>query len=273
VIIGDRTTLEAATDPEGASRGRGPHLWDTVALPALGGAALIGLWWLAAVAWNTDLVPTPPQVFDAFTAFRARLLSQAGYTLAVTLAGFAIAAAAGVALGVLLSSWRVLERAMMPWVVAVNAIPKVAAAPLLVVWLGFGMRPKVFLVILIAFFPVVLSTMAGLTSTPADLAELARSLTVSSWRMFIKIRLPWALPHIFVGFKVAISLALVGAVVAEIQTPDRGLGAVILTSATSAEFGLMFAAVGVLGVLGVCLFYLLAWAEQRLLPWAAETTG
>jgi NitT/TauT family transport system permease protein len=252
-----------------------PRAWDAIGLPAVGGLAIVGLWWLATVVFGirSFFVPRPPEVVGAFLRLPGHLLTHAGYTLAETLLGFGAAALGGMSLAVLLTAWRVLERATMPWVVAVNAVPKVALAPLLVVWLGFGMRPKVVLVVLICFFPVVVSTMAGLTSTPTELTELARSLSASGWQAFVKVRLPWALPQIFVGLKVAISLALVGAVVGEIQNPDHGLGAVILSAGTSADTPLAFAAIGLLGLLGVGLFYLVAGVERTLLPWARETTG
>jgi NitT/TauT family transport system permease protein len=246
-----------------------------VGLPAAGGVAIVALWWLATIVFGirTFFVPKPPEVLDAYRRLPGHLLTQTGHTLAETMVGFGVAALGGTILAVLLTACGPLERAAMPWVVAVNAVPKVALAPLLVVWLGFGIRPKVAMVILICFFPVVVSTMAGLSSTPTDLGELARSLSASRWQTFVRVRLPWALPQVFVGLKVAISLALVGAVVGEIQNPDRGLGAVILSAGTSADTPLAFAAVVLLGVLGVGLFYLVVGVERILLPWAREITG
>jgi NitT/TauT family transport system permease protein len=254
---------------------RWSRAWNLVGLPSVGGVGLVGLWWSATVVFGIRplLVPAPPQVLDAFGRLPSHLLRQTGYTLAETMVGFTVAAVGGTVLAVLLTGSQVVQRAIMPWVVAVNAVPKVALTPLLVVWLGFGMRPKVALVILICFFPVVVSTMAGLSSTPADLAELARSLSASGWHTFIKIRLPWALPQVVVGLKVAISLALVGAVVGEIQNPDHGLGAVILSAGTSADTPLAYAAIALLGALGLGLFYLIVVLERTLLPWARETTG
>src|SRR4029450_7228248 len=131
-------------------------------------------------------------------------------------------------IAVLLTAVPVIERATMPVFVALNSIPKAAIAPLLVVWLGFGTQPKIVMVVLICFFPIVVSTMAGLNSTPAELSELGRSMPASWGQMFLKVRMRWALPHVFVGLKVAITLAVVGAIVAEIANPGVGLGSVIV---------------------------------------------
>jgi NitT/TauT family transport system permease protein len=271
---------QSPSDDYGTRAGnRGGHrwsrVWDVVGVPALGGIAMVGLWWSATIVFGIRpfFVPKPPDVADAFARLPGHLLRQAGHTVTETMIGFGLATAGGMALAVLLTSSRILHRATMPSVVAINAVPKVALAPLLVVWLGFGTQPKVALVVLICFFPVVVSTMAGLTSTPTELSELARSLSATGWQTFIKVRLPWALPQIFVGLKVAISLALVGAVVGEIQTPDRGLGAVILAAGISADTPLAFAAITLLAALGISLFYLIAGLERVLLPWATEITG
>jgi NitT/TauT family transport system permease protein len=152
-------------------------------------------------------------------------------------------------------------------------VPKVALAPLLVVWLGFGPQPKILMVILICFFPVVVATMAGLTSTPTELGDLVRSLSASWLQTYVKVRLPWALPQIFVGLKVAISLAVIGAVVAEISSPQHGLGAVIVLSGSSVDTPLAFAAITLLALMSVALFYLVVVIERLLLPWAKEIAG
>jgi NitT/TauT family transport system permease protein len=168
----------------------------------------------------------------------------------------------------MLTAWKAVERATFPLLVALNSIPKVAVAPLLVVWLGYGPKPKIVLVVLICFFPIVVSTVAGLTSTPADLGELARSLSASWWQGYVKVRLPWALPQVFVGLKLGISLAVIGAVVAEISSPNQGLGAVIVLSGSSLDTPLAFAAIVLLALLSIVLFYLIVALERLLLPWA-----
>ncbi|MFK3981195.1 ABC transporter permease [Micromonospora sp. NPDC050397] len=246
--------------------------WSALGLPLLGATTTIAGWWLVTIVFDIRpfFLPAPPDVLDALRREPAYLLEATWVTLWETLAGFAIAAGAGLVVALLLAASPAVERATMPMIVAFNAVPKVAVAPLLVLWMGYGPRPKIALVALIAFFPVVVSTMAGLTSTPAELGELSRSLSASRWQSYAKIRVPWALPQVFVGLKLAISLAVIGAVVAEIQSPNSGLGAVIVLTGQSADTPLAFAAIGLLALLGISLFYLVATAERLLLPWARE---
>jgi NitT/TauT family transport system permease protein len=187
--------------------------------------------------------------------------------------GFLIATVIGLPLAALLTSSRLVQRAFMPLMVAANAIPKVAVAPLLIVWLGFDQLPKVVMVIVICFFPILVSAMSGLSTTPADLAELARSMSASRWRTYVKIRVPWALPQIFTGLKVAITLSVIGAVVGELSGGDQGLGSVIAQSGASADTPTAFAAIALLAVLGIGLFYLVVLAEYLLLPWVRETSA
>jgi NitT/TauT family transport system permease protein len=241
----------------------------------LGVVTTIALWWSATAVFGirSFFLPSPPDIVASFRQQPAYLLSEAGATLTATVTGFGVAVVAGLLLAVVLTAWRALERAALPVLVALNSVPKVAVAPLLVVWLGFGARPKIVLVVLICFFPVLVATMAGLTSTPAELAELSRSLKASFWQAYVKIRLPWALPQVFVGLKVAISLAVIGAVVAEINNPTTGLGAVIVLSGMSFDTPLAFAAIFLLAVMSTTLFYLVVALERWLVPWARAISG
>jgi NitT/TauT family transport system permease protein len=246
-----------------------------VGLPIIGVVGTVGLWWAIVVGFHirSFFVPAPPDIVAAFRQQPDYLLRETWGTLSETLIGFAVAAASGLLIAVALAASRTIERATLPLFVALNSVPKVAIAPLLVVWLGFGPRPKIVLVALICFFPVVVSTMAGLASTPAEFSDLVRSLSASWWQTYVKVRLPWALPQIFVGLKVAISLAVVGAVVAEISNPNHGLGAVIVLSGASFDTPLAFAAIALLALISVALFYLVVGIERLLLPWAKEITG
>ncbi|MBU2664611.1 ABC transporter permease [Actinoplanes bogorensis] len=243
--------------------------------PLVAVVVAIALWWGATVAWGIKpfFVPSPPDIVEAFRREPAYLLRELVATMAATAAGFALAAVGGVLLAVVLTTSRTLERAVLPLLIAVNAIPKVAVAPLLVVWLGFGPQPKIVLVVLIAFFPIVLASAAGLTSTPVELTEFARSLDASFLQTYLRLRLPWALPQIFVGLKVAVSLAVIGAVVAEISNPDAGLGSVVVLSSTSADTPMAFAAITLLAALSVTLFYVVTALERVLIPWAREISG
>ncbi|GIG86113.1 ABC transporter permease [Plantactinospora endophytica] len=253
-----------------ATNTRPARAWANAGLPALGAVLAIGLWWLTTEVFGISsfFLPAPPDVVDAFLRLPGYLLAETWVTLLETVVGFGIAGIAGLLVALLLAASRTVERMTMPLMAAVNAVPKVALAPLLLVWMGFGSEPKIVMVILVCFFPIVVSAMAGLTSTPTDLRELVHSLSASWWQTFLKVRLSWALPQIFVGLKVAISLAIIGAIIGEVVNPDRGLGAVIVNAGTSADTPLAFAALTLLAVMGAVLFYLVEAVERLLVPWA-----
>jgi NitT/TauT family transport system permease protein len=256
-----------------AARARQVSSIAVAGLPLVGVLALLGSWWLAKIVFNVPsfLLPSPGEVLASFNRLRSYLLEQAQVTLAETLLGFGLAVAVGMLMGVMIASSRTLERMFFPWLVALNAVPKVAVAPLFVVWIGLGMAPKVLMVIVLCFFPIVISTATGLMSMPRELGELARSLDVS-WRLtFIKMRFPYALPQIFVGLKIAIPLAVVGAVIGEFAGSDSGLGFVIVQSGGVGDTPQAFAAVALLAVMGMVLFYALVGIERLLLPWVRET--
>jgi NitT/TauT family transport system permease protein len=230
----------------------------------------VGVWWVVTAAFDIDpfYVPSPADVVDSFLRTPRFLLAETWTTVQRVLVGFAVAVAGGLAIAVTLAASRTVERMAMPVLAAVNAVPKVALAPLLLVWMGFGDAPKIVMVVLVSFFPVIVSTMAGLTSTPTDLRELARSLKASWWQTFVKVRLIWAMPQVFVGLKVATPLAVIGAVIGEVVNPDHGLGSVIAGSGASSDTPLAFAALVLLALTGVILFYVVAGIERVLVPWA-----
>jgi NitT/TauT family transport system permease protein len=253
---------------------RRPSL-SSIGLPVLGGVIVIAVWWLAVVVLDIKpfVLPAPPDVVRSFGRLPGYLFRQTWATLAVTVIGYVLAVLVGLVTAVLLTASRIVERAILPLLVAANAVPKIAVAPLMVLWLGFGSAPKIFMAALIAVFPIVVAAMSGLTSAPLELTELARSLSASRWQTYRKLRIPWALPQIFVGLKLAIALAVVGTVVGEFAGGDRGLGYVIVASGASADTALAFAAMVLLSATSVILFYLVVAVERLLLPWAREITG
>jgi NitT/TauT family transport system permease protein len=246
------------------------RVWTNVFLPALGLILAVGAWWLATALFHIKpfYAPSPSDVVHTFGQTPKYLLDESWVTIQRVLIGFAVAVAGGLAIAVVLAASRTVERMSMPVLAAVNAIPKVALAPLLLVWLGFGDAPKIVMVVLVSFFPVIVATMAGLSSTPRDLHELARSLSASWWQTFVKVRLPWALPQIFVGLKVATPLAIIGAVIGEVVNPDHGLGSVISNSGNNNDTPLAFAALILLAIIGSVFYYLMAGIERLLVPWA-----
>lgn len=254
-------------EPTGSARSR---LWYNVFLPVAGLVLAVALWWLATIVFSIDpfFVPSPADVVESFMKTPQYLVDETWVTVWRVLIGFVIAVATGLVIAVVLAASQTVDRMAMPMLAAINAIPKVALAPLLLVWFGFGDTPKIIMVVLVSFFPVIVSTMAGLTSAPADLRVLARSLSATWWQTFVKVRLPWALPQIFVGLKVATPLAIIGAVIGEVVNPDHGLGSVISGSGASNDTPLAFAALILLAIIGLVFYYLMAGIERLVVPWA-----
>ena len=244
-----------------------------VLLPALTFVVLIGAWWLATIIfdWPSYIVPTPLEVWQEMTDQRSILASNFKTTLWEALLGFALAIAIAIPCAVAIAYSRTLELTVYPTLVALNAIPKIAIAPLLVIWMGFGAGPKIVMVVLICFFPIVISTATGLKSTPAEIAELSRSLSTSTLQDFLRFRFPWSLPYVFVGLKVAIALAVIGAVVGEFVGATKGLGYVIVASGQNANTTLAFAAIVLLSLMSILLYYAVALLERVLVPWSEET--
>lgn len=244
-------------------------------LPLLGLAIGIAAWWGAIIVFDISatLLPAPPEVLSELARLYDYLLEQGRVTLLETTVGFAITAVGGLLIGTTIAGSRIIDHMATPWLVAFNAVPKVAFAPLLVVWLGYNLQPRVVMVALICFFPIVLSTATGLRSTPAELVDLGRSLRASRRQAFMKLRLPYALPQIFVGLKVAMPLAAIGAVIGEFAGGQTGLGYVIRQASANGNTALAFAAIVVLSVMSIALFYLLVIAERLLVPWVRATTA
>ena len=219
---------------------------------------------------RTLILPSPMAILRALCDQPAWFLKEGVYTLGTTLAGFALALAVGIVLAILIVEIRVLENTLYVLIVASNSVPKVAIAPLFVIWLGTGAGPKIAIAFLIAFFPIVINTVLGLKSVPRDMLDLAATMHGRRLDMLWRIRLPSSLPSIFAGMKVGISLALVGAIVGEFVASDHGLGYIILTAQGTFETAQIFAANILLGVAGIVLFWAIALAERQLLPWHAS---
>lgn len=233
--------------------------------------ALLVLAWHVATRifdWPRWLVPSPVDVWNALREEREILPGHFGRTLYETLAGFGLAILGGIPLAVAIAYSRFLERTIYPVLLALNAVPKIAIAPILILWMGFGVGPKVVVTLLLCIFPIVISTAAGLKSTPPELVELVRSLDASPLQSFVKLRFPASLPHVFVGLKVAISLAVIGAVIGEFVGAEKGLGYVIIASGGNVNTSLAFAAMVLLALMSIVLFYALVALERLLVPWA-----
>ncbi|MFA9439103.1 ABC transporter permease [Uliginosibacterium sp. sgz301328] len=189
-------------------------------------------------------------------------------TLSVALTGYVVAILLALPLAIAITGSRFLSRTLLPWLIVIQSTPIVAIAPIIVVTLGAGMLPRVVITTLIAFFPLVISTATGLASVPAELIELSRSLRAGRSREYWQIRMPYAIPYIFSALKVAITLAVIGAVVAEFVAAEKGLGYLILFSTSSFKVPVAFAALALLVSCSLALFALIGWLHRRLFPWS-----
>lgn len=195
------------------------------------------------------------------------LLYHSWVTCVEILLGFFGAVAIGIPLAILVVYSPFLERLIFPLLVASQSIPKIAIAPLLIFWAGIGLAPKALVALLIAFFPIVVDTVVGLRSVEVEMLYLGKSMGAGPRQIFWKIRLPTALPYVFAGFKVAITLAVVGAIIAEFIQADAGLGYALLQASSSMNTAMSFAVIIVLSVIGVLLFALVSLIGDRLTYW------
>jgi NitT/TauT family transport system permease protein len=225
--------------------------------------AVIILWWMivATTGVKAYLLPPPDQIMIKMWTERASLLRQGAVTATSTVLGFLLSVAVGIPLAMMMTQSRRAYDVGYPLLVGLQTLPKIAVAPLLVVAFGFGLAPKIILVVLVAFFPVVINALAGFRSVDEDLRNLGRILGFSRIAFFWRISLPHALPAIFAGLKVAITLALIGAVVAEFVGSDSGLGYQLLAASASLDSLLSFSALIALTFLGLLLYAAVASLE------------
>ena len=215
------------------------------------------------------ILPRPGQVWARFVAVLAdgTLAQNTLVTLTEALSGLVLGLAAASLMGYFIAKSRTLERALTPYIVASQAIPVVAIAPLLIIWLGFGLRSKVLICALIVFFPILVNTVIGIKSIEPNLRDLMRSLRASRWQTLIKLELPAALPVMLGGLKIGATLAVIGAVVGEYVSRDRGLGFLLDFARGQYDTALVFVAVATLIVIAMGLYGLVALLERLLLRW------
>jgi NitT/TauT family transport system permease protein len=219
------------------------------------------------------ILPPPSAVFLEMASDPRWYLNHAFYTVGACLLGFLIALIVGVLAAVGIVYSRVLEATLYTLLVSLNSIPKIALAPLFIIWMGTNISSKVAISMLIALFSIVIDTVLGLRSVDPDTLSMARSMRARPLQILWKIRFPTALPHMFAGMKVAISLALVGAIAGEFVASQVGLGYVIMTAQGMLHTTRVFAAIVLLGILGTGLFYLIVLAERLIIPWHVSHRG
>jgi len=244
-----------------------------LALGVLSAVIVFGLWEAVARGFNfpTYLLPPPSLIFTELSQRMPRIMQHAGVTTTSMLLGYALGIAVALPLAMALAYSRLFEATIYPAVVFLQIMPKIAIAPLFIIWFGFGMLPKVLLVFLLTFFPIVVSAVAGFKSCDPDIIELARATGASRLRLFLKVRFPSALPEIFTGLKVAAALASTAAVVAEFVSSDSGLGYLLLTFNGELLTSMVFGTIIVLGVIGLALYYAVEVLERILIPWHVAT--
>jgi NitT/TauT family transport system permease protein len=238
-----------------------------VLLPVIFAVATIGLWQLLCQTLNIPqiLLPTPSAVWSVLRDNYAILFGQALPTLNESLASFAVASVLGVAIAVSLTFSAWLREALYPGIVMFQLIPKIALAPLFIVWLGVGETTSIVVAVFIAFFPIVVSTATGLVSVKPEVLRLCESLTASEWQVFRMVRFPYAVPHIFAGMKVGVTMAMIGVVVGEFITAQHGLGYIIMFAAGAGETATVLAAIVLLCVIGLGLYGIVGLAEWLVL--------
>lgn len=241
-------------------------------LPLLLLGALTALWELAVRTWSAPeliqrIYPLPSGILEAMWDKTDVLAYHAAVTLTEVVLGLGIALLLGGAVGVLIFYSKVLARALYPLIILTQNVPVFAIAPLLVIWMGFGIWPKVVVVALIAFFPIVVNAVDGLRSTEEDLVQLFTILSANRWQRLVHLRVPSALPLVFSGLKIGVTLSVVGAVVGEWVGSQAGLGYLMLREKRQLHVDTVFAAIFWLTALGLLLFGLITLLEHRALRW------
>ena len=233
---------------------------------------LLVLWDLAIRAFRIPpyLIPAPEAVVKQLYLEWPKLWREALVTTYATLGGFALSIAFGIPMALMIAYSRTVESFVYPLLVFSQSVPKIAIAPLFVVWFGFGIIPKVICAFMLGFFPVVVSTVMGFKSVDPDMLDLARSMKASRLATFMRISLPQALPSIFAGLKVSVTLAVVGAVVGEFVGSNSGIGYLLQIANGNFDLPLMFAALTVLSAIGVILFVAVDVVEHLMIPWHAS---
>ncbi|MGU3500323.1 ABC transporter permease [Mycobacterium sp. C31M] len=244
------------------------NTWRPVALVL----ALLAGWWAVTEAELVApyILPSPADTWNTTAQNAAYLAQNTWVTAWETVIGFLIATVLGVAMAVMMVYSASLEKTVYPLILFAQVIPKIAIAPLFIVWLGFGPSPKILVAVLMAFFPIVISGLAGMRSVDPEILELTSTMGANRFKTFMKVRLPASLPQLMSGLKVAATLAVTGAVVGEFVGANEGLGYVILQANGNVDTAMLFSALIIMSLLGIVLFAIIEIAEKLLIPWHAS---
>jgi NitT/TauT family transport system permease protein len=265
--------LDEPAPPEAGRRfgGWSEHV-GTILLP-VGFSLLVTVTWELAVRWAKvpeAILPPPTAILDQLFQHWRLLLKHALPTTLETLLAFGISIPLGVLLAAVMTWSPTLNKAMYPNVIFFQLIPKIALAPLFIVWLGIGLPSRVTFSLFISFFPILVATAAGLQSLPRDMLRLCRSVGASDWQVLLSVRFPSALPYLFTGMKVAVTLAIIGIVVGEFIASQEGLGFLILFASSRQQTDLSLACIVVLCIVGLALYGLVVFAERLFQRWFGD---
>ena len=238
-------------------------------LPPLTFVAIVALWWGAVVAFKIPvyLLPGPGAVFSRIVSDAAILWNHAQVTLIEIIVGFGLTILTAIPLGLLIALSALAKQIVYPPIMLMQLVPKIAVAPLFLVWLGFGLESKVLLTILMTFFPLLLASISGFMILDDRLLYLTKSMGASSWDTFRYLRFPAALPVIFSGIKTSATIAATAAIVAEFVGANKGLGYVLLRGTSTMDIELVFAVLVVLTVVGIVINYVVEFSEWAMTPW------
>jgi NitT/TauT family transport system permease protein len=264
------TSRQGLTTEDSVTSALSPRLVDALlTLATLIGILALWYWANASRSVSSLLLPAPLAVAEGLvTLVTSEFFYQhLGATAFEALVGFALAVASGVMLAVALGHSKFLERIAAPYIVVFQVLPKVALAPVLVIWLGFGFESKIALSAAIAFFPILVNTLKGIDRVPVNSVRLMRSLSASRRQTFTMLTVPIALPYVFAGMRAAATLALIGAVVGEFVTAREGLGKLLVTFSSNAQQPLVWATTAVIGALGLILYGAVVLTSRRIVWW------
>lgn len=243
-------------------------------LPIITLTIIVIIWETVCKVFNIPLwlLPAPSDIIYQMTRLTRTLLYHSYITFYESIFGFIIAVALAVPISIAIAYSKALQNTIYPILLVFQTVPKVAIAPIIVLWFGLGLESKVVVAFLVAFFVIVVDLTTGFLTAPPELIDIARLLNASSTQIFIKIKLPYAMPFFFSGLKSAVTLAIVGAVIGEFVASTRGLGYLILAATPTLNTDIAFAAIVMLAIMGIGLFGLMHILERMLIPWAFRET-
>jgi NitT/TauT family transport system permease protein len=231
---------------------------------------LLVLWEAGVRTFNVPgwMLPAPTAIVAAARDWAPDLVQHSLVTLGETVIGFAVAFAISLPLAILIAFTVTLRRLLYPILLGAQSVPKVALAPLVILWLGIGSLPKIVIVVLVCFFPILVNVVAGFEAVPKPMLDLMHAMRASEPAIFRRLRIPIALPHLFTGCKIAVTFAVIGAVISEFVAAQDGLGYLIMISTAQSRTPLAFAAIILLTLISIVLFYAVEFLERRFVTWA-----